>query len=154
MDGDYPATQTQHGGRAKLINDPVHGYISLSTDVVKIMDTEQFQRLRDLKQLGTSYHVFPGASHNRFEHCVGTSHLAGKLADRIYATQPDLDLRPRDCTLVKLAGLCHDLGHGPFSHAFEEFLHQHLPNHPWKHEEMSVKMLKFLIDDNALEFER
>jgi len=59
--------------QGKLINDPIHGHIRLNDTCVKIIDTPQFQRLRDLKQLGSCYFVFPGASHNRFEHSVGRS---------------------------------------------------------------------------------
>ena len=62
------------GGRGgKLLNDPIHGYIHLEADLVALVDTPHFQRLRDLKQLGTCYLVFPGASHNRFEHSLGVA---------------------------------------------------------------------------------
>lgn len=59
------------GQRNKIINDPIHGHIMLDDLSLSIMDTPQFQRLRDLKQLGSTYYVFPGASHNRFEHSIG-----------------------------------------------------------------------------------
>ena len=55
----------------KIVNDPIHGIIELHALCVKIIDTPQFQRLRFLKQLGMAYFVYPGASHNRFEHCIG-----------------------------------------------------------------------------------
>jgi len=62
----------------KVFNDPIHGHIEMHPLCVRIIDTAQFQRLRYLKQLGASYYVFPGAAHNRFEHCLG------------YATDPNL----------------------------------------------------------------
>lgn len=63
----------------KLFKDSVHGHVRLGTDIVQLIDTPQFQRLRDLKQLGAIYYVFPGASHNRFEHSVGVSYLVRLL---------------------------------------------------------------------------
>jgi HD superfamily phosphohydrolase len=71
--------------RAKIINDPIHGHIELAPSSVEIIDTPQFQRLRDLKQLGVTYYVFPGGSHNRFEHSLGVSYLSGILMERFKA---------------------------------------------------------------------
>jgi HD superfamily phosphohydrolase len=96
----------------------------------------QFQRLRAIKQLGTSYYVWPGASHNRFEHCLGlqlmapvysphltsslgVAHLARLMAEHLQKSQPELGITPRDVQCVQLAGLCHDLGHGPWSHVWD-----------------------------------
>lgn len=87
-------------------------------------DTPQFQRLRDLKQLGVTHFIFPGASHHRFEHSIGVSVLANRVINGLKFRQPELDVSERDIKCVTLAGLCHDLGHGPFSHAFEEWLHR------------------------------
>lgn len=137
---------------SKVINDPVHGHITLPSHCIEAVDTPQFQRLRDLKQLGTSYFVFPGASHNRFEHCLGVSHLAGKLVNRIAHNQPELNITEEEIKIVELAGLCHDLGHGPFSHAFEGWIHQRRPN--WQHEEMSKRLLEHMIDENSLDYEK
>ena len=64
---------------SKIIFDPIHGYIRLCQKSIKIISTPEFQRLRDIKQVGPCYHVFPGASHNRFEHSIGVSHLAGLM---------------------------------------------------------------------------
>ena len=119
-------------------------------------DTPQFQRLRDLKQLGLTYLVFPGASHNRFEHSLGTCHLANGVFTHLYRLQKDdLGVDRMDGEVVALAGLCHDLGHGPFSHVFDtEFLPRRLEGHynahMWSHEQMSADMLKFLVDENHL----
>ena len=65
--------------KSKVINDPIHGIIDLTGECIAIVDTPQFQRLRDLKQLGVAYYIFPGANHCRFEHSIGVSHLAGEM---------------------------------------------------------------------------
>ncbi len=138
--------------RSKTIRDPIYGYIFLPHYGMEIVDTPQFQRLRDIKQLGTSYFVFPGASHNRFEHSLGVSHLANMWITTLKKNSPDLDITERERRLVSVAGLTHDLGHGPFSHVFEEWLFSR--GVKWRHEEMSIQMLEYLIDDNALEYSR
>jgi len=137
---------------SKLINDPIHGYITLSGALMEVIDTPQFQRLRDLKQLGSTYYIFPGASHNRFEHSIGVSHLANTLISRLKSLQPELEIDKKDVKLVSLAGLIHDLGHGPFSHSFEKWIRYSKPDVHFHHEEMSQKMFRFLVDDNGLDY--
>ncbi|KAJ1941667.1 hypothetical protein GGF37_003445 [Kickxella alabastrina] len=140
--------------RTKYINDPIHGYINLSETALQFIDTPQFQRLRYLKQLGTSYHVFPGASHNRFEHCIGTSYLAGKVVQGFAQHQPELEINERDIRCVTLAGLCHDLGHGPFSHVFDNaFIPRVCPDVVWSHEKGSEMMLHHTIDENNIDID-
>lgn len=139
--------------KGKIINDSVHGHFELPDYCLHFVDTRQFQRLRDLKQIGTCYYVFPGASHNRFEHCLGVSHLAHSMVSHLQQRQPNLRISTKDKTLVSLAGLCHDLGHGPFSHAFEEWLHDLCPTLKWHHEDMSKMMLDYLIEDNYIDME-
>lgn len=78
----------------------MHGYIKLNGLCVSLMDTPQFQRLRDLKQLGTLYYVFPGASHNRFEHSLGVGYLAGEIVERFRIQQPELELTKRESRLL------------------------------------------------------
>ncbi|KAL3657056.1 hypothetical protein V7S43_018103 [Phytophthora oleae] len=148
--------------RAKLFNDQVHGYIKVNGLCVSLMDTPQFQRLRDLKQLGTLYYVFPGASHNRFEHSLGVSFLSGQTVERFRQQQPEFELTQRDARLLSAAGLLHDLGHGPFSHVFE---HEFMPRvaaargygseaPPYHHEDMSLRMIEYMVDDNNIDLER
>eukprot|EP00887_Chlorella_sp_A99_P000318 scaffold13.g318.t1 len=138
--------------KSKLFNDPIHGSYRLSAACTAVLDTSQFQRLRRLKQLGLTYMVFPGASHNRFEHSLGVAHLATKWWDHLTKLQRgEAEVERRDRQVVELAGLCHDLGHGPFSHVFEkEFLRQKGIT-GWEHEAMSAEMLQYLVDENGID---
>ncbi|XP_057685987.1 deoxynucleoside triphosphate triphosphohydrolase SAMHD1 [Corythoichthys intestinalis] len=136
----------------KVFNDPIHGHVELHPLLVKIIDTPQFQRLRNIKQLGGTYFVFPGASHNRFEHSIGVGYLAGHLVKALNERQPELLISQRDILCVQIAGLCHDLGHGPFSHMFDaKFIPKARPNISWKHEKASLDMFDHLITKNVLE---
>lgn len=99
----------------KTIKDPVHGYISVDERILPLLDSPHVQRLRYIRQLGFSHMVYPGANHTRFEHSLGTMHLAGILAE-------SLNLGEREILLSMVSGLLHDIGHGPFSHATEPLL--------------------------------
>uniref|UniRef100_A0A3B4EUB0 HD domain-containing protein n=1 Tax=Pundamilia nyererei TaxID=303518 RepID=A0A3B4EUB0_9CICH len=134
----------------QVFNDPIHGHIELHPLLVKIIDTPQFQRLRNIKQLGGVYFVYPGASHNRFEHSIGVAYLAGELAKALKVKQPELDINERDVLCVQIAGLCHDLGHGPFSHFFDGMFMPEAGDKKWKHEEASIKMFDYLLEENGL----
>eukprot|EP01103_Thecamoeba_quadrilineata_P014178 TRINITY_DN4153_c0_g1_i1.p1 TRINITY_DN4153_c0_g1~~TRINITY_DN4153_c0_g1_i1.p1 ORF type:complete len:473 (+),score=37.58 TRINITY_DN4153_c0_g1_i1:83-1501(+) len=146
----YYEYETSTSSRSKVINDPVHGHVTFPDYIMDIVDTPQFQRLRDLKQLGCISYVFPGATHSRFEHSLGVSHLGRELIQRLKVQQPELEIENRDVKSVEIAALCHDLGHGPFSHSFEGWVRKVQPG--WCHEQMSQKMLNFLIDDNYLDY--
>ncbi|XP_038069887.1 deoxynucleoside triphosphate triphosphohydrolase SAMHD1-like isoform X2 [Patiria miniata] len=135
----------------KVFNDPIHGHIEVHPLCVQIIDTPQFQRLRYIKQLGCSYLVFPGAAHNRFEHSLGVSHLAGILCRTLQERQQDLNITEKDILCVEIAGLCHDLGHGPFSHMFDQlFIPAVRPDSNWTHEKASMDMFDYLIEANQL----
>ena len=135
----------------KVFNDPIHGHIDVSDLCVKIIDTPHFQRLRDIGQLGGLYFVFSGASSNRFEHSIGVSHLAKLFAQKLATTQPELNITPEDILCVEIAGLIHDLGHGPFSHLFDlKFLKQTGKFPHFEHEEASIGIFELLIEENKL----
>jgi len=121
----------------KVFQDDIHGPIELSLIAVKIIDTPEFQRLRNIKQLGSAYYVFPSASHNRFEHSIGTAHLARSLINEIATNQPELNITQEQKLNVEIAGLAHDLGHGPFSHIYDDvYLKKRIPEeHPFRHHE-------------------
>ncbi|XP_033943801.1 deoxynucleoside triphosphate triphosphohydrolase SAMHD1-like [Pseudochaenichthys georgianus] len=138
-------------GVLTVFNDPIHGHMELHPLLVKIIDTPQFQRLRYIKQLGAGYFVYPGASHNRFEHSIGVGHLAGVFVKALKEKQPDLGITDKDILCVQIAGLCHDLGHGPFSHLFDQMFIPNATGRTWKHEEASVKMFDHLVKSNDLE---
>ena len=97
----------------KVVLDPVHGYIELDDLVQDLLSTPQMQRLRRIKQLGFSNLVYPGANHSRFEHSLGTMHLASTLTRGLDSIEEDKK------TEIKAAALLHDIGHGPFSHVTE-----------------------------------
>ncbi|KAG9154813.1 hypothetical protein Leryth_020077, partial [Lithospermum erythrorhizon] len=139
----------------KHVHDNVHGNIYLDPLTLKFIDTEQFQRLRDLKQLGATYLVYPGAVHSRFEHSIGVYWLASDAMHRLQKHQGlELDIDHGDIQNVKLAGLLHDVGHGPFSHMFErEFLPKVLPGCKWSHEEMSLKMIDYMVDEHHIDID-
>ena len=93
--------------------------------LLQIIDTPAFQRLRRIKQLGVCHLVFPGATHTRFEHSLGVGFLAAQFAKTLLANQPGclhsatIKDDARIVRVLQTAGLCHDLGHGPVSHAFD-----------------------------------
>ncbi|KAK3739578.1 hypothetical protein RRG08_006555 [Elysia crispata] len=92
------------------INDCVHGHIQLSRELMRIVDTPQIQRLRDLKQLGLASYVYPGATHTRFAHSIGVCHLAGTFMRQLQKChEKEKLISDRDIFCVQVAGLCHDL---------------------------------------------
>ena len=139
----------------KFINDPLHGMTQFSSLDINIIDTPQFFRLRSLKQLGTTHFVFPGATHSRFEHSLGVAHLAEAMMMHLKQSQPELDITSREVGCVKLAGLCHDLGHGPYSHVFDgSFIPQARPGIVWTHEMASEMLFDHLVDENNIDLEQ
>ncbi|KAI0075427.1 HD-domain/PDEase-like protein [Panus rudis PR-1116 ss-1] len=135
----------------RRFRDPIHDYMPFGPLVCSIIDTPQFQRLRNVKQLGTSYYVWAGASHNRFEHCLGVAYLAQTIIRHLQQAQPELDITDKEVDCVTIAGLCHDLGHGPWSHVWDGiFIPNALPDCKWKHEDASEMMFKDLVENNNI----
>jgi len=106
------------------IKDPVHGTLEFTPPEVAMIDSPAFQRLRSIKQLGFGEYSFPGATHNRYLHSLGASHLAGEAFDQIfrgYRFKSKETMRRLRQTL-RLGSLLHDIGHGPLSHTSEEVM--------------------------------
>ncbi|MEG0682423.1 MAG: HD domain-containing protein [Raoultibacter sp.] len=119
--------------------DPIHGYIEVSTKELAIIDTPSFQRLRRIKQLATTYLVYPGAEHTRFGHSLGVMHLASRSFDTIIKKNPNLFSEEKAQwyrQILRLIGLIHDLGHAPFSHASEVLFEKGL-----EHEDYTKKVI-------------
>ena len=104
--------------RDRVIRDEIHKDILVPARHATIIDTKEFQRLRNIQQLSTCEYVFPAANHNRFAHSLGAYHLAGQLTASLQEVQPGI-LSDEDAELVQLAALLHDIGHPPFSHVLE-----------------------------------
>ncbi|MFC1755628.1 HD domain-containing protein, partial [Thermoproteota archaeon] len=104
---------------AAEIRDPIHGYIYIGEDEKEIIDNSIFQRLRRIRQLSGAHLTYPGAQHTRFDHSIGAMHLAKLAAKRLSSI---IDIKPQYIDEIKIAALLHDVGHGPFSHLFEEVL--------------------------------
>lgn len=163
--------------KVKIIQDPIHGTVSITLLAKYFIDNIFFQKLRGLKQLGTCYMIFPSATHTRFEHSIGTYHLADKLLTRIKLTSnPDNMMiwmskienlqdyfKSLDdgvpvfddfvIELIKICALCHDIGHGPYSHAFDDsFLkNSSYANHSnASHETRSCLILELIIKSNPI----
>jgi len=140
-----------------VYEDQVHGSILISTEDWDIIQTKEFQRLKNIKQLGGAFLVFPTATHSRYEHCIGTLQVAGDLIENLKNNQEGrLEVEERDKRNVMTAALCHDLGHGPFSHTFDNnFIQVRFPELKWCHERCSVELFEFMIDNNHIDhFER
>jgi deoxynucleoside triphosphate triphosphohydrolase SAMHD1 len=145
----------REASKSKVFNDIIHNHITLDALSLKIIDTSEYQRLHKLKQLGTTDFVYRCATHTRFEHSLGVAHLAEEWVKRLQSNQPELEINDNDVLSVKIAGLCHDLGHGPYSHVFDgEFIKKIYPSEnggidgrggEWEHERGSVDMLKCIL---------
>ncbi len=107
--------------KKKIINDPVHGFISIPTELIfDLVQHPYVQRLRYIKQLGMTHLVYPGALHTRFHHALGAMHLMGLAVETLRAKGQLIT--PEEEEAVQIAILLHDIGHGPFSHALEHIL--------------------------------
>lgn len=101
----------------KVINDTIHGMFRLEGVREELLATPEFNKLSHIKQLGLAHLVFPGAHHTRFEHSLGCSHVGGLMADSV-------GLDEQEKMVVQVAGMLHDVGHGPYSHTLEHILHE------------------------------
>lgn len=95
--------------------DPIHNFVALPSELAPVVNSGPLQRLRGIRQLALASLVYPGALHTRFDHTLGVAHVAGLMAQQ-------LGVKDEELRLVYLAGLLHDVGHGPFSHVSEASL--------------------------------
>jgi HD superfamily phosphohydrolase len=147
--------------RESLCHDPIHGYIpfvsiveSGETSERSLLDHPWLQRLRQIHQLQTAWWVYPSAEHTRFQHVVGTMHMASRAVDALYdslkSVCPDVPSRGYvECTM-RLAALLHDVGHGPFGHFFDaHFLSSHraADGTPLNHEKLGAHIIIHELGD-------
>jgi len=124
----------------KIFNDPIYGLISYPSDLVyTLIDHPYFQRLRRIEQLGMSSVVYPGATHTRFHHALGATHLCDRLLTQLRRKGVEITDEEYDATLVAI--LLHDIGHGPYSHALEGEI---IPLH---HEDISTHIIGRLDEE-------
>ncbi|MEY2830480.1 MAG: hypothetical protein RIQ33_2338 [Bacteroidota bacterium] len=122
----------------KIINDPVYGFITIPNSLAfEIIEHPFFQRLRNIKQLGLSNYVYPGANHTRFHHAMGAMHLMMEVIDVL--RNKNIEISNEEAEAAIAAILLHDIGHGPFSHCMEGVLLQNI-----HHEEVSLMMMQQL----------
>lgn len=143
-------------------HDNVHGDMNAIHPVIMSMiDTPIFKRLKDLHQLGLANHVYQTATHKRFEHSIGVSYLAGKFCRKLFSDLPPASPDPKrwvskSCyadddiekhvLLVSIAGLLHDIGHGPFSHLWDDYIVNN-DNDDWTHEKGSCLLFDKILED-------
>jgi len=108
------------------IIDPIHDFVRVYGNELKIIDTPIFQRLRRIRQLSGAHLIYPGAQHTRFEHSLGVMHIASMAG---HALNEKGIISSNDIQDLRFAGLLHDIGHGPFSHLFEELLQKKKHSH-------------------------
>jgi uncharacterized protein len=104
----------------EILRDPVWNNIRVDELTLNLVDTDVFQRLRYVRQLGWTYLVYPGATHSRFEHALGTHHLSRRTLALLCEAEDAASINEEEQTIVRSAALLHDVGHYPFSHALEE----------------------------------
>jgi HD superfamily phosphohydrolase len=124
--------------KRKIINDPVYGFINIPGDFIfDLIEHPWFQRLRNIRQLGLTSFVYPGAVHSRFQHCLGALHLMDNALRTLKSK--GVEIKPEEEEAVLIAILLHDAGHGPFSHALETSIINGI-----SHEDLSLLMMKKL----------
>ena len=108
------------------IIDPIHDFIRVHEHELSIIDDPIFQRLRRIRQLSGAHLTYPAAQHTRFEHSLGVMHIASQAG---HALKEKGIVKSDDIEILRLSGLLHDIGHGPFSHLFEEIIQEKKISH-------------------------
>ena len=127
--------------KRKIINDPVYGFISIPGDFVfDLIEHPWFQRLRNIKQLGLTNFVYPGANHTRFQHGLGALHLMEMAISTLRSKGAEISPEEEEATYIAI--LLHDIGHGPFSHALESSIITGIT-----HEDLSLLLMRKLNEE-------
>ena len=127
--------------KRKIINDPVYGFISIPGDFVfDLIEHPWFQRLRNIKQLGLTNFVYPGANHTRFQHGLGALHLMEMAISTLRSKGTEISPEEEEATYIAI--LLHDIGHGPFSHALENSIITGIT-----HEDLSLLLMRKLNEE-------
>lgn len=143
--------------KEKFVKDSIYGTIHLPPFVLSFIDHPIYQRSREIKQLGNVHYIFPSAQHTRFSHMIGAYNVATEWCSFLnnYSVQ---QITPENQTCIQIASLCHDLGHGPFSHLTEQWLEESsnslgytLPK--FNHEDLSDILLRRIVDDRHLDLD-
>ena len=119
------------------IIDPIHDFIRVYNYELPIIDHPIFQRLRRIRQLSGAHLTYPAAQHTRFEHSLGVMHIAGQAG---HSLNEKGFLKSDDIKILRLAALLHDIGHGPFSHLYEEIIQkkENVPRRFWKGDHIKI----------------
>ena len=129
--------------KLKILNDPVYGFIHIPEEsIFDLIETPFFQRLRNIKQLGMTHLVYPGALHTRFHHALGSMYLTTQAIEVLRFKGHDIN--EQDALSLIQAILLHDLGHGPFSHALENVLVEDM-----NHEQLTGLFMQYLMDQHG-----
>jgi uncharacterized protein len=129
--------------KRKIINDPVYGFIGIPGDFVfDLIEHPWFQRLRNIKQLGLTSFVYPGANHSRFQHALGALHLMDMAIKTLKSKGTEISEEEEEATYIAI--LLHDIGHGPFSHALENSIISDIT-----HEDLSLLIMRKLNEVNT-----
>lgn len=133
---EYPNTSNK-------IRDPIHGYIGLTDEEKEIINHPVFQRLRRIKQLSTTYLIYPGATHDRFSHSLGVMHVATRIFDELISKNVELlgwdnNKIQKNRQVLRLVSLLHDIGHAPFSHVGDNLF----PSMIDSHEKMASHLIR------------
>lgn len=125
----------------KHIYDSIHGYIGVTEQELKVINTPFFQRLHNIRHLGTAYLVYPGATHTRFAHSLGTMNVMDKVAHKLAIL--GLLSSEEEIQILRMAALLHDIGHFPFSHALENPISRTSSDGKKNHESFSNHLIRY-----------
>jgi uncharacterized protein len=130
-----------HTNKRKIINDPVYGFINIPGDFIfDLIEHPWFQRLRNIKQLGLTSFVYPGANHSRFQHGLGALHLTDMAISTLRGKGVVISAQEEEATFIAI--LLHDSGHGPFSHALENSIISGIT-----HEDLSILLMRMMNEE-------